>query len=109
MGIIPPDPGAVVRDPSRAIALAKITEHDKMTGGFRRSRGSGEVRWLRRDGDRLVACASGELRVGAETHAILRLARGEATDAGVFDSEHLGARGLHVLVEDGFEARAVPA
>lgn len=110
LGIIPPDPGvshgaAVVRDPSRAVALAKASTHDKLTGGFRRGN---ELRWLRRDGDRLVSSASHELRVDADTHLILTRAR-DLLEEGAFTSEVGSSRELYVLEEDGFEARAVPA
>lgn len=104
MGIIPPDLGVVVTDPSRAIALAKSSEHDKLSGGFRRG---SDVRWLRRDGCRLVSSATHELRVDAETHRILAGAREHVE--GTFASTVGDKRRLYVLVEDGFEARVVPA
>lgn len=103
-GIIPPDLGVVVPDPSRAIALAKTSDHDVLTGGFRRGT---EVRWLRRDGCRLVSSATAELRVDAATYGILAHAREHVE--GTFASSIGDARMLYVLVEDGFEARAVPA
>lgn len=104
MGIIPPDPGAVVvPDPSRAILLAKSTTHDRLSGGFRRG---AEVRWLRRDGARLVSSSTHELRVSAETHAVLAGGR-DPIEGGTFASDGGdNPRGLYVLVEDGFEARA---
>lgn len=105
MSITPPDPG-------KAIQLAKTCSLDAALGAFVRSRdvsGDEERRWLYPEAGAWVATCRPERRVSPETYAILREGVPSRLRPGTILVGDESAGMHYALLDDGFEAVAVPA
>lgn len=102
MSITPPDPGLV-------LDLAKRCSYDPKLGAFVHPRdvsGEDEARWLYPEAGAWVATCRPERRVSPETYAILR--DGNASRI-VERAIEMADGSRYFLIDDGFEAIAVPA
>lgn len=102
MNVTPPDPGL-------AMQLAKSATYSPKHGGFVRARdvtGTEEIRYLYPEAGAWVATCHPERRVSVEAFAILRDGKPSRI---VERSIEMSDGSRYFLVDDGFEAVAVPA